>query len=81
MIFTRLKLDSFHVAGSITLLNWFNESLRLMVPDSSKRMTSLDDSGFKTEEDHLDIKIVRALLFIMPAHYLVIWKYVSPNQM
>ena len=33
-------------------------------------MTSLVGSGFMTEEDHLNIKIVTALLFIMPAHYM-----------
>ena len=65
-MFTRLKFVSFHVAGLITLLNWFTESL-----------TSLADSGFKTEKDHLNIKIFTALLFIMLAHYSVIWKYVS----
>ena len=64
----------------ITLLSWFTESLRLMVPDSSNRMTSLAGLGFKTEEDHLNIKIVTALLFIMPAHYLIIWTYVSQKQ-
>ena len=31
-------------------------------------MTSLAVSGFKTEEDHLNIKMVTALLLIMPAH-------------
>ena len=45
------------------------ESLRFMVPDSYNRMMSLAGSGFKMEEDHLNIKIVKALLFIMPAHY------------
>ena len=51
-----------------------------MVPDSSNRMTSLADSGFKTEEDHLNMKIVIALLFIMPEHFLVKWKNVSQKQ-
>ena len=42
-------------------------------------MTSMAGSGFKREEDHLNIKMVTALLFIMPAHYLFKWKYVSQN--
>ena len=29
------------------------------------------------EEDHLNIKIVTALLLYMIAHYLIWWKYVS----
>ena len=45
--------------------------------DSSNWMTSLAGSGFKTEEDHLNLKTVTALLFIIPAHCLVIWKYDS----
>ena len=45
--------------------------------DSSYQMTSLAGSGFKIEEDQLNIKIVTALLFKMTAHYVVIWKYVS----
>ena len=69
-MFARMKLESFHMAGLITLLNWFTEPLRLMVPDYSNR-ASLAGSRFKTEEDHLQIKIVTALLFIMPEHYLV----------
>ena len=71
---TRLKLKLFHVAE---LLNWVTQSSRLMVLDSSNCMTSLAGSGFKTKEDRLNIKIVTALLFIMPAHFSVIWKYVS----
>ena len=55
---------------SITVLNWFTESLRLMVPNSSNEITSLAGSGFKMEEDHLNTKLVAALFFIMPAHYL-----------
>ena len=69
LMFTRLKLEAFHVAGSNILLNWFTESSRLMVLDSSNQMTSIAGSGFKTEEDHLNTKIVTALLFIMPVHY------------
>ena len=42
-----------HVIGS--LLNWLTESLRLVVPDSSNLMMSLAGSGFKMEEDHLNI--------------------------
>ena len=33
-------------------------------------MTSLDDSGFKKEEDHHKIQIVAALFVTMPANYL-----------
>ena len=47
--------------------------------DSSNRMTSLAGSRFKTEEEHLNIKMVTALLFLMPAHYLFKWKYVHEN--
>ena len=47
-MFTRLKLELFHVVGSITLLKRFTESLRLMVPNSSNQITSLTGSGFKT---------------------------------
>ena len=44
-------------------------------------MTSLAGIEFKMEEeDNLNIKIVTALLFTMPAHYLVIRKYVSQKQ-
>ena len=58
------------MARSITLLNWFTEPSRLMVPDSSNQMTSLADSGFITKGDHQNIKMLAALLFKMPAHYL-----------
>ena len=68
------------MARLITLLNWFTESLRLLVPDSSNRMTLLAGLGFKTEEGHLNIKMITALLFIMPAHYFFKWKYVSRKQ-
>ena len=49
-------------------INWFTESLRLMVPNSSNQMTSLAGSEFKMEEDHLNINIARALLFFIAAH-------------
>ena len=75
-MFTRLKLELFHMAGSITLLNWFTELFRSMVPASSYQMTSLPGSEFKTEEDQININIVATLLFLMPAHYLLIWKHV-----
>ena len=65
---------------SITLLNRFTELLRLMLPNSYNWMKSLAGSGFKTEEDDLNIKIFTSLLFMMPAHCLVIWRYVSQKQ-
>ena len=55
-----------------SLLNWQTDLSRLMVPDSSKWMTSLAGSGFKTGEDYLNIKIIAALFVIMPAHYLYV---------
>ena len=67
------------MVGSITLLSRFNDSLRLMVPAYSRWMISLAGSGFTTEEDHLKIKILTSLMFIMFAHYLVICKNVSKN--
>ena len=39
--------------------------------DSSNQMTSLAGSGFKTEEDHLNMKIVTALSLLMPKNHLV----------
>ena len=38
------------------LINRKTELLRLMAPNSSNQMASLGGSGFKTEEDHLNIK-------------------------
>ena len=67
------------MVGLITFLICVTELSRLMVLDSSNQMTSLAGSGFKGEEDHLNIKILTALLFIMSAHYLVTWKYVSQS--
>ena len=57
------------------MLNWSTESSRLMVPDSSNRMTSLAGSGFKIEEDHQKIKIFAALLVVMPTYYLYLEMY------
>ena len=36
-------------------------------------------SGFKTEEDHLNIKIDEALFVKMPAHYLYVDIYLMLN--
>ena len=63
------------MARLITLLYWFTESSKLMLPDSSKRMTSLAGSGFKREEDHLNIKIVAALFVVMPTYYIFVEMY------
>ena len=53
------------MAESIILINWFTESSKLIISNSSNQMASLAGSGFKMEEDHLNIKVVTALLFIM----------------
>ena len=53
------------MAESIILINWFTESSKLIVSNSSNQMASLAGSGLKMEEDHLNIKVVTALLFIM----------------
>ena len=39
-------------------------------PDSSNLMESLASSDLKTEEEHLNIKIVAALICVMPMYYL-----------
>ena len=38
------------------------------------RMMPLDGSGLNMEGDHLNIKIVAALFFIMPTYYLYVEK-------
>ena len=55
------SIQSTHVIER--LLNWSSESSRLMVPDSSNRMISLAGSGFKTEEDHLNIELFISVCF------------------
>ena len=60
----------------VVLSNVFAVTWQLFKGRSS-RMTFLAGSGFKMEEDHLNIKIVKALFFIMPARYLFKWKHVS----
>ena len=67
------SIQSNYVIGS--LLNWSTELSRLMVPDSSNRKSPLAGSGFKTEEDHLNIKIIAALFAVMPTYYLYVEMY------
>ena len=76
--YTKTKVKIIYLQYNGTQL--FDLNSQDLCSDSSNRMTSLAGSGFKTEEDHMNIKIVTALLFIMHAHYLVIWKYVSQKQ-
>ena len=69
------SIQSTHVIGS--LLNWSIEPSRLLVPNSSNGMTSVAGSGFKTEEDHQNIKIVAALFVVRPTYLLYVEIYDS----